>query len=442
MMSRIPRHYPLWDDCNTSMNILYERIEKYFQEHHFHFKNRLYSDFYKGVDLCWESNEVVDVITFGDTIRKIFQSGNLVQSDLRFWNICEAFRKLQNDLIYNGQNIVNVIERESLFESQDSTNVDLSKPIDLIYAGRISRQKNIGMLIRFNEQLNREGIPSRLHLFGSYDNRYHEHLGRQRYSNYETELASLISKCRYKPQFYGRVGKNEWLERDYDQPIAVSLSTFIGEDFGVSLAQARERGWPVLCSYFGGHKDIRGNQIAHVPSFYCQGELLPEQMKNALIERAVMAFKDEGFRLHDPSIGPNYSLNLYETICLEEIDRYRRELAKTIGSSLYWLNLESMDNFADTQNGSLFIRKCLYYLESEGVEGEHVFVLSRNFSDSDNEFLREQLKKTSSSVKLYFLNEDEISFKDNLFLLKRASKVLGMPSVTMKTQKLLKELFP
>ena len=85
MMSRIPRHYPLWDDCNTSMNILYERIEKYFQEHHFHFKNRLYSDFYKGVDLCWESNEVVDVITFGDTIRKIFQSGNLVQSDLRFW---------------------------------------------------------------------------------------------------------------------------------------------------------------------------------------------------------------------------------------------------------------------------------------------------------------------------------------------------------------------
>ncbi len=441
-MSRIPRHYPLWDACNTSMNILHERIEKYFQENHSHFKNRLYSDFYKGVDQCWETEEVVDVITFGDTIRKVFQSGNLVQSDLRFWNICEAFRKLQNDLIYNGQNIVNVIERDKLFESQDSPNVDLSKPIDLVYAGRISRQKNIEMLIRFNEQLNKDGIVSNLHLFGDYDNRYHEHLGRQRYGNYENELTSLIDKCHYKPKFYGRVGENEWLERDYDQPIAVSLSTFIGEDFGVSLAQAREKGWPVLCSYFGGHKDIKGNQIAHIPSFLCQGDLLPDQVKSALIEKAVTDFRAEGFRLHDPSIGPDHCLNLYETICLEEIDRCRRELAKTIGSSLYWLNLESMDNFADTQNGSLFIRKCLDYLESEGGEGEHIFILSRNFSDDDNDFLKGELKKTSSRVKLYFLNEDELSFKDNLVLLKRASKVLGMPSLTKKTQKFLKELFP
>ena len=165
-------------------------------------------------------------------------------------------------------------------------------------------------------------------------------------------------------------------------------------------------------------------------------------MKSALIEKAVMDFKAEGFRLHDPSIGPDPCLNLYETICLEEIDRCRRELAKTIGSSLYWLNLESMDNFADTQNGSLFIRKCLDYLESEGGEGEYIFILSGNYSDDDNDFLKGELKKTSSRVKLYFLNEDELSFKDNLVLLKRASKVLGMPSLTKKTQNFLKELFP
>lgn len=434
-MKKIPRHYPLWDDCNTSMEILWERCESYFKSHHPEIKLRFYSDFNKGADQEWNKNETLDVITFGDTIRKMFQTGIYPQTSIRFWSIGSDFRDIQNKLVYQGKDVVNLIPRNELFKVGESESVNFNTPIDLVYAGRLSRQKNVDMLILFNEGLNEEGIHTRLHLFGDFDIRFHEDLGRQQGFSFKEYLLGLIEQCKYQPKLYGHIGKEEWLQTKFNQPVAISLSTFIGEDFGVSLAQSIEKGWPVIASEFGGHKDITSNNLCYIPSWLCNGTFLPLSIKKELVKRIVQKIKDSGFQKVS---GPEIENSLI-TLSHEELDRTRREMVEKIGSSTVWLNSDSLENFADTRQGGLFLRKCKDILETKGEEV--LLIYPKDFTELDEEFLIEKLKTIDPQKKLHFINEAETSYPDNLLLLKRSQKAYCCPSVSEKTKEFISQLY-
>lgn len=68
------------------------------------------------------------------------------------------------------------------------------------------------------------------------------------------------------PQYLGDFPEKQWLCGAYENPVAISLSTYLMEDFGVSLAQAQQAGWPCIVSDWGGHADIKGRNIIRVPS--------------------------------------------------------------------------------------------------------------------------------------------------------------------------------
>ncbi len=443
-MTKIPRHTPLWDQCNFSMKILWQRCEAYFKRHGITENERFYTDYHTGLqelNNSWAQSENLEVITFGDTVKKMFLTGNYPQKNLRFWNIGSRFKEIQDQLLFQGEDVVNAIPRYELFNYQDSKPIDWNKRIDFVFAGRLSRQKNIDFLILFVDELQRLEIDCRLHLFGDYDERIQEHLGRQTKESAKTSLTHVIKSLEcVKPIFYGHVESEEWLKKDFSQPVVISLSTFFGEDFGVSIAQAQEKGWPVICSAFGGHLDILGNQVGLVsPSFMMNG-LLCLEAKKILAEKAAQFFLKERFREIKPALKQPSLKFVSQGSC----DEKRRELIKTIGPSVHWLCTDTLDNFSDLSDGGLFIRKCLEILEGEKREKD-IIILSAHARESLSEkeafFLRETLQSMDGSSFDIILSH-ELTFKDNLYLLKRANHAFLSPDVDEKNKAIIRKIFP
>lgn len=445
-MTKIPRHHPLWDQCNISMEMLWQRCEEYFKKNHPDIENRFYSDYHKGIQGKWQREGILDVITFGDTIKKMFLSGNYPQQEFRFWNISSAFKRLQDELLFEGKSTVNLIPRYELFKNQESKPIDWNKPVDLIYAGRLSRQKNILSLILFAHELNKLGLQCKLHIFGEFDDRIHEHLGRQVSRPYKKEVEELIASLEgeWKPQFYGHVEREEWLKGDFSSPIAISLSTFIGEDFGVSLAQAQEKGWPVICSAFGGHLDIEGNQVGVIPSHLIEDSPNSLALKKILSKRAALYFLKSRLQKRECPYQESGLTKISQSDC----DSLRRNLAETIGPALPWLSVESLDNFADTPMGGLFLQKCVEILEGKSPEeGEErrVIVLGldarENLDSTETHFIEEVLASLELSQKIAIFYADELTDACVIYQLKRAKKVFLSPKVGGKNKELINKLF-
>ena len=267
----------------------------------------------------------------------------------------------------------------------------------------------------------------------------------KKYSSYENEIKTLINSLATedRPQLHGNVDKEEWLSQKFTQPVAISLSTFFGEDFGVSLAQAGEKGWPVICSHFGGHRDICGNQVAQIPSWLVGSSHETNgvvKLKSVLAARyffnhrfSKIPLPQEDADIPKPAI-----------IALNELDKARRDLSHSLGSSIHLLSLDTIDNFADTQEGAQFIDDCLKFLE--GSKPEVLIILSEksqeNLISEDREFLKSAMESLLPTQHFQILNSHEMTFKNNLRKLKEAQKVVASDGVDEKLKKTISQLFP
>ncbi len=445
-MKRIPRHFPIWDQCQSSIETLVERIETFFNTHpngvEIPSQARFYCDYGKSIEQRFSSDQLIHIITFGDIIRKMAQWPNLSGHEYKFWCLANDFKRIQEELYFKGDHQVELIKREDLFQTQPASQPELNQGIDLVYAGRLSRQKNIKSLIAFSHALHQAGVENRLHLFGSFDERYHEELGRWQVSSFKNELQDFIESLEgsWTPTFHGQVEREAWPKYDFKNPVAISLSTFIGEDFGVSLAQAQAQGWPIICSNFGGHKDIYGESLIKIPSWLCAPFSYPDMAIIELAKRASSLVLKEGFSAQCPSPLPKEHAR--SPINYKQIIECHQRLIKDLGTSAFWLNTESLDQFADSNKGSLHLLKCRDILESPSKE-ESLIILPHSLKDlkkEDQDALSEILRGTDSQ-KVRLINGHELNFKNNIILLKRARQVHCLPNVESKVKDFISQLF-
>lgn len=129
----------------------------------------------------------------------------------------------------------------------------------IFYAGRKSLQKNIPWLLKLLDAYSIQyDTKFKLLLAGAWCN-----YGRPQYPmsesllDLEKILVDYIAKNPFKIFDLGEVSHQETLSILKASDLAVSMSTFLEEDYGVFLREARSLGIPVLATNWGGHSSLK-----------------------------------------------------------------------------------------------------------------------------------------------------------------------------------------
>jgi glycosyltransferase involved in cell wall biosynthesis len=143
------------------------------------------------------------------------------------------------------------------FETSSRTN-DQSKTIDLVYAGRITPQKNIFELISAFKYAFDFNPSIRLHIAGDFHLRmFHLH----GYSIDALKFQQTFNELIVHPGiiFHGNLDQSALSALFSRSDYFVSMSTYHDEDFGMSACQAACHGMGLILSDWGGHGDFLKN---------------------------------------------------------------------------------------------------------------------------------------------------------------------------------------
>ncbi len=129
-----------------------------------------------------------------------------------------------------------------------------------LYTGRISYQKNVHHLLDFFSIHFKSNPKSRLIIVGAPDNLNWREVPRANYLNYAGELffeqLRLLQEQGVPVTYLGKLEASELWEVYNGCDHFVSLSTFDGEDFGLSVAEALSVGLPCSLTSWGGYKEF------------------------------------------------------------------------------------------------------------------------------------------------------------------------------------------
>lgn len=346
------------------MNLLQERAEKLLSS--------LFPDatfwFADQEDPCPEPRDCLDVVLFGGFLRRFLESGNWPATNYRFWVLSEAVKNVMAGLLGIPEDSVTVIPRHLLFPFNPATRPfpPAEEAFDLVFAGRISAVKNIDMVVRTVHFLQKEqNVPARLVSIGSFDDEYHEDHGRKNHSGFEAAIRTLAAELEWNlpPLFLPQMGPEDWLKHEaLNNPVFLTLSTFIFEDFGVSLAQAQSAGWPAIATHWGGHQEADcANTILLDPRLVSgtpESSWLVTQKARILAARLRMDMAEQRSKANE---------NLREvTRCLprelkpprpissSELDWIRRAFVRRAGPEIHMVLRHGISLFASTLCGREF----------------------------------------------------------------------------------------
>lgn len=132
--------------------------------------------------------------------------------------------------------------------------------IDLVYAGRLTPQKNILELVSSFKEAFSHNPKLRLHLAGLYDPRlFHLHGYALDFEQFQKQFQDEIQSPGIV--FHGNLKQYELLELFGKSDYFISMSTYHDEDFGMSACQAAIQGTGLILSDWGGHADFLQNSI-------------------------------------------------------------------------------------------------------------------------------------------------------------------------------------
>jgi glycosyltransferase involved in cell wall biosynthesis len=134
----------------------------------------------------------------------------------------------------------------------------------IVYAGRLSLQKNVHQLLSAFAFIAKEVPQARLVILGSVDQLGYPHFGEQPAVHYAHVLGDLVFRLGLEERvvFPGHVSQKELRDWLAACDLHISLSTHYGEDFGYSVAQGLMSGAPTVLSSWGGHLDFIGAGVA------------------------------------------------------------------------------------------------------------------------------------------------------------------------------------
>ena len=256
------------DLCTKSINILELKVREFLLREH-QISNPWFVDAVSGSNDT-NFSDVMDVVFFGNYITRFLESGCWPFKQVRFWVLSISVKNVLVNIFNIHKDTIKVIPRNALFH-RNTKPVVLSKEMTFISASRISETKNIEAFLYTVSILQKEyDLNIKPILSGDFDNMSNVYSIKDDNYSYAKRIKKIIKDLPWtvKPEIRNNLNENEWLEKCDHSPVFVSLSTFFGEDFGVSLAQAQEKGWPAIISSWGGHRDVDESYVIKVPVEY------------------------------------------------------------------------------------------------------------------------------------------------------------------------------
>jgi glycosyltransferase involved in cell wall biosynthesis len=172
----------------------------------------------------------------------------------------------------NGQDYVEkylfpVNEKEYFFDPQERKLMREELGISddekiILYAGRISLQKNVDVLIKeFRQIVSVSKFPVRLWIAGGFDDIGATFMGIKHhdgfmFSKIQKVLDSLPEEVRNKIHFWGQLTKQKLRKVKAASDMFMSFSLYHDEDYGKSPAEALATGLPALLTDWGGYSSF------------------------------------------------------------------------------------------------------------------------------------------------------------------------------------------
>lgn len=232
-------------------------------------------------NFTWSDDDPIqDVVLMGDALLLITdqflwpRTGNF-----RYWVLSQGHRDLLQSMFPLEKKHIGVIPRDFIYPAKPQINPwpDFTKPSTFILSSRLLEDKNIDLTLHLAHELQRKFPKMEIGVFTPTEKL--------------KPLKLLIANFTWKkkPKIYGDRGFNWHKSVKLPQPFLVNLSTYPMEDFNVSVAQARERGWPLILSHWGVFREIKGPSVSRVSAqeIFEYGEAKSAKEKSRIVSQVV-----------------------------------------------------------------------------------------------------------------------------------------------------------
>lgn len=242
--------------CYPSLVILQDKISDFFIERN-HINSTAFPN--HASDLMWPSTEVIDIILFGDALHALSGSKTWPRSaKYRIWLLCHDMKKIIHEIYNIPLECLGVIPRYSIFPTSrtpNSLNLFHEKDVYFVMSSNYALGKNIELTLGIIQQLQIHYTNKNIHLTicGPKPDTY---LVEDEINKFQWVIPPVVK---------GDLGM-DWHKEVSPKSMMINFSTNLFEDFGISLCQAQEAGFPLIISNWGTHHDIQGNNIIKVPT--------------------------------------------------------------------------------------------------------------------------------------------------------------------------------
>ena len=414
------QHLP--DLCQTSISMLGQKIRP-FLESKFSSENVWIPDEATQFN---NSSAVVDTVFLGGFLNRFFEMGNWPDENYRLWTCSQAAREVMIKQLGFSEQEIGLICRYDLFPASNLPLKELDlKDADFVFAGRLSPTKNLESLIWTVYYLQKKyGYNVRLHLFGDSDNMIGADRGHWEIEQYGQILEGLIEKLdwKIKPRLYGKVGAEAWLQYSFKNPVLVNLSTFICEDFDVSLAQAQQIGWPHIISDWGGHRDQKlANGISIPWKLVGRSDESNStiKLKAEVLAKFLTEEKPAKTLTNTQTIVPTLTVNR------ARLDSLRAAVIKKIGPDSFHLSKANFAAFAETKTGSAFFS--IYRSFFGGSKNVKKVIITNDLNKQPDQLNQSIFHKTFELARdeelSILIPSRELLWPENRFYLSQATEI-------------------
>lgn len=274
--------------CLTSISILKERCNHFFTKRNYN-ANPFYIDIDladHSTDVTFDSRQTVDIVFFGGIIRKSCILKDLNFSTARLWVLSNSYKKILSDFFSIPPSSIGIIDRLALFEPLPMPQIPLPKFIagktyNFVYPGRLSRPKNIILLLKAVYCLQKDyDLNINLTLLGDFDEELNHSSRSIARLPLKDEVQALLDHLDWhtKPNIMPPLPSHSWHQSLPSDTVLINLSTYLQEDFGVSCAQWQQQNRPMIISNWGGHCDIFGKNILKINPLIIGDHDYPEEL--------------------------------------------------------------------------------------------------------------------------------------------------------------------
>lgn len=146
-----------------------------------------------------------------------------------------------------------------------------------IYAGRITRQKNVDAVLKAFSNVIKKYPRAKLFLIGSPQDEYSPQFGHQKGRDVERDLRLLIDNLKLSKNvlWTGRTNRSRLRKFLSSCTAQISLTTFYTEEFGYGIAEGLSCGAATIVSEWGGGRDFAAGGAIGVPVQHTSGIPVP-----------------------------------------------------------------------------------------------------------------------------------------------------------------------